>query len=280
MENRITLNQFAIFFGLVLIFISCDTAEKDWKNAKTVNSITEYQKFIKNHTESIYAVNAQNAVDSLEWVAILKLQNVDSLQLFINNHSSSKFLSTFKVAMDSLEWNLAFTSKDTVRLRKYSEKYPDNPNSKKVESLIWKIQWPPATNNFILMVLIWKDGYSDIFNLFERPVDKCAFSNGIPFDGFKMTDNHVVFIWRNFAPNELKKVNKLGLKTGIVYLKTKNGYEFIKHVDLNKSDEELRDEIENFNEKLTGTNNKFFFGVSDKSYEQGLYMSFHEYKKK
>ncbi len=50
--------------------------------------------------------------------------------------------------------------------------------------------------------------------------------------------------------------------------------------DENKSDEDLRDEFENFNSKLNGTNNKFFFGVSDKSYEQGLYMSFHEYKNK
>jgi hypothetical protein len=280
MRNQSIVNRLIILALLTLFLTSCNTTEKDWRKAKTANSKIEYQKFISKHASSIQAKLALKILDSMELASILNSHDADSLQLFLSSHTDSEFLLTSKAAMDSLEWNIAFYSGDTVRLRKYSEKYPENVNSVKARKLIWKIQWPPATDDLIGMVLIWKDGFSDIINLYQKPQDQCLFTNGIPFDGFEMTDNHVVFIWRNFTPNELKKVNKLGLKPGIAYLKTKNGYEFIKNVDLNKSDEDLRAEFEYLNSKLSGTKLEYFFGVSQKNFEEGRLCTFHNYKNK
>jgi hypothetical protein len=237
MENRITLNQFAIFFGLVLIFISCDTTEKDWKNAKATNSVSEFQKFIKTHKESVYAVNAQNAVDSLEWIAILETHNADSLELFLKNHVSSKFLTTSPMALDSIEWNVAFYSRDTIKLREYYQKYPNSSNSKKVKELIWEIQWPPVKLKKVRSIIIYSNGIYDLYGEMMYSLgDASSGFTGIP----KVYPFHqTVYIWYYFSKNEIKRANEIGLRPGYAYVNDEGKFQLIRKIDLNKSKEEL-----------------------------------------
>jgi hypothetical protein len=249
MENRIFFKQFAFITMLTTLLISCDTSEKDWNKAKLANSKTTYQEFIKKHSSSIFAESAQKAVDSLEWVAVLKTHNVDSLELFIKNHASSKFLST-TIAMDSLEWGIAYYSKDTSKLSSYIKKYPNSNNIQKAEDIIWEINWPPVkvekANS--LKLFIQGDSYSCGTEIYDQGSDGV-----IRYFGGMSPE---IYIWRDFSkgvyePTEeiMKHARKLGLRPNVAYLHEKdNTFKVIRKVDLNKNIKQLCEE----------------FGVSDK----------------
>jgi hypothetical protein len=69
----------------------------------------------------------------------------------------------------------------------------------------------------------------------------------------------------------------LGLKTGIAYLKTKNGYSFLKYVDFSKNNKEIRNEFRmkpNTKVKITGES---FFGVSEDAFMQNKTFGVHNY---
>lgn len=241
MKKLAIVQQVAVILLLNFLLYSCDSTEKDWKNAQMTNSIAEYQKFINNHSRSVYAQNAQNLVDSLEWVTVLKSYNVDSLQQFIISHSSSIFLSSSKVAMDSIEWNIAYYSRDTVQLRKYSEKFPSTENSTKAKQLIWEIQWPPVKFDKAASVIIYSKGIGIIHG-------QIMYSTAGMFgDGGGMDPTPVepaVYIWRDFSKDEISSFAKLGLRPGYSYLMPeRRKFKLIRKIDLNKSDNELLSEF-------------------------------------
>ena len=97
MKNFRISNHLVIVACLTFYLMSCNSLDKDWKDAQTANSTTAYQNFIKNHSSSDYADRAKSAIDSLEWIAILRTHNVDSLELFIKTNMESKFLKNSKL---------------------------------------------------------------------------------------------------------------------------------------------------------------------------------------
>ncbi len=147
-------------------------------------------------------------MDSLKWVKILLTQNVDSLELFTQKFSSSEFFKSQKYALDSVEWNIAYYSKDTIKLRQYSEQYPNSNNSVRAKELIWEIQWPPVKVEKANSIYIGTKGSglyygSMMFSLGEdSPVSKFAGGRG----------PNKVFIWRDFGKNELKEANRIRKK--------------------------------------------------------------------
>ena len=223
------MKKISLYVAIIFLSIGCNSNKRDWEKAKELNSITGYEDFvskhptgeftqkakividslelkevlsaedtvkisayIKKHPDGAFMAKAKYWLDSLAWVKIISLQNVDLLELFLNGHSESKFLATSNYALDSIDWRIAYYSKDTTKLRLYSEKYPKNPNSEKATQLLWDIQWSPEKAARINVVFIWKDGFSDILEPAAEPKDKVYFTNGLQFDDFKITDNTVM----------------------------------------------------------------------------------------
>ena len=231
MKKLAIVQQVAVMLLLNFLLCSCDSTEKDWKNAQMNNSIAEYQKFIKNHSGSVYAVNAQNAVDSMEWVSAIKSKNAGLLDTLLNNYSSSKFLLKSKIPLDSIEWNIANFSRDTVKLRKYIIKYPNSVNKLKAVDIIWDLQWPPLDIN-PSSITIHSKGKSA--------------SGGQARAGFvdgqlgMILEKPTVEIWRDFTPDEEKEFSKIGLIIGVPYTKIDGKYYRLKRkLDLNKSNNEI-----------------------------------------
>lgn len=93
------------------------------------------------------------------------------------------------------------------------------------------------------MLLIWSKGTGDIYDSQTQITGQYLSSGGMSFDKISLFGDAIVFIWRDFSKNELPKVQQLGLKTGVAYLKTPSGFKMIRPVDLRKSDRELRKEF-------------------------------------
>lgn len=138
MKRHIISIQFVAFICLTLYLTGCENQESAWGKAKSENSISEYQRFIKKHPSSIYIENANIAMDSLIWISKLstKKQNLDSLDSYLNKSLSSKYFQKYKYAKDSIEWILASISRDRDRLNKYISDYPKSKNIQKAEAII------------------------------------------------------------------------------------------------------------------------------------------------
>ena len=135
---------FVLIVCLPIFLTGCDSSEKDWKNAKTLNSKTEYQNFINKHPSSDYAVNAKYAIDSFSWLSALSDHNVDRLEHFLLKKDSNLFLVNNKFALDSIEFKIAFSSGNCEKLKMFISDYPNSNNKLKAETYLNKIQLKDA----------------------------------------------------------------------------------------------------------------------------------------
>ena len=234
MKNRTTLNQFLSIVLVGILLFGCNTAENDWNKAKLANTRSDYQIFIKKHSGSKFSDKAKMALDSFDWITVLKTHNVDSLKSFLKNNSSSNFLKNSNFAMDSIEWNIANYSRDTTILSSYIGKYPNSSNRQKAEDIIWEIKWPPVKIEKANSVVIYVKGEgtghgTQMFFMGGNGV--AAYSGGKPPE---------VRIIREFENEADEAKTILGLKIGMAYLHVGlNKYKFIRKVDLGKTDQQL-----------------------------------------
>ena len=227
------VTNFAFLVCLALLFQSCNDPVKDWNNAKQVNSIIGYKKFIKDHSSDGNTDKAKIAIDSLELIDCLKGHNPDSLIKYFKDHGSSNFLKNSLSAMDSLEWNIAFFSKDTAKLRTYSEKYPNSLNSAKAKELVWEIQWPPIKLEKVNSLRIWHNGFKSCHGQWKQAM--VVREGHMDFFG---PGSVLIDIFRDFVGYE-KEAKKSGLIIGVAYTTINGKYRFVKKVDLSKSDAQI-----------------------------------------
>jgi hypothetical protein len=236
MKEISIVKQFLLILCLTILSISCDNTEKDWNKAKVLNTKSEYQAFILKHSTSEFVENARFAMDSLDWVAIIKTHNVDSIRQFLKNYSPSEFLRNSNTAMDSIDWNIAYYSNDSIKFREYINKYPGSSNIPRAEEAIWKIKWPPVEVGKANSIYIGAQGSGQYYGTLMFALG--ANSPVSTFAGGKGPIN--VFVWRDFGKNEIEEAKRIGLLSGKAYLQTNEGsFKFIRNVDLNKSDKEL-----------------------------------------
>ena len=213
MENFKILCYYAVIACLPIFFTSCDSTERDWTNAKTLNSIMGYQKFIKKHPTGENTENAKIAVDSLKCIGILKTNNVDSLELFIKNHASSKYLIKYSSILDTIDWHIAIYSKDITKYRRYILKYPESNKIQQAKDSIWNIRWAPYKLYIApSSIVIHSNGRRDIAGeaiagFVVDEVTGTASMGPIP-------TGLTIEIWRNFTSKEKEKYSQIGLKIG------------------------------------------------------------------
>lgn len=104
--------------GLLLIFsLSCNTAESEWKNAQTQNSIVAYTEFINEYPDSEHIKEAQDKIESLEWENATKENNINAYEEYLKKYPESRH---FKVAKQKV-FDLEYTWKDGFLDKKYNE---------------------------------------------------------------------------------------------------------------------------------------------------------------
>ena len=265
--------QFLLFVVLSILIFSCDNAKSEWDKVCKSNTIIAYQDFIKNHSSSDYVEKAKDAIDSIQFIGTLKTKNIDSLkqyikthstsnylekaemiidsiemfavlkthnadtiELFLKDHSASKFLKKSKTALDSIDWNIACYSKDTVKLRKYTNQYPKSQNNLKALDLIKEIKNPTIKISFANSISIGSNGNRKVYGALQFVIDDSS-----PLSKFAGGQGpNKVYVWRNFSNDELPFANKLNIKTGNAYLKiSDNLFKFIRKIDMTKSDKEI-----------------------------------------
>jgi hypothetical protein len=249
----------ALLLMLCALIAGCDTTNKDWRAAKSAQSVVAYQAFMAQHPRSTFVGQATAAIDSLRWNEAKRVHTVVSVTGFIEAYPDSKYRDVAGRELEEIDWSIASGSPSRDQLMAFINKYPNSIHDEQARDGIWELEWPPVTVDHIGAVLVWSKGEA-ILHLnggsASGPYSQIS-TNGILFDEMTITSTVVggggaarhgdarevesgfIFIWRDFSARELPKVQKLGLRTGVAYVKTDSGFSFVRKVDLQKSDKEL-----------------------------------------
>jgi len=247
---RLILNRFFLLTSFVIMFTAgCDRTDKDWQNAQKTNSVGSYQQFMEKHPQAAQVADAKKQIVSLDWADAKTKNTAPAFREFIKNHPDSPEVAEAMKLLERLDWAEIQLIKDgepakrTEMLQAFLKNYPGSQQVNEASEMLWDVETPKAEIKEAQMLLIWSNGNGNMYDSQTQYTGNYFTSNGTPFDKINSFGDAIVYIWRDFSESELPKVLKLGLKTGVAYLKTPEGFKVIRRVDIKKTDEELRKEF-------------------------------------
>jgi hypothetical protein len=221
----------------VLSLLGCSRSEREWKQAQQSNTVAAFDKYVSDFPQSKYLAEARSRIESLEWDAAQLSNTVAAFDKYIGRYPDGKHFLDAKNSMEALEWNAALSAHNESKLNALIAKYPASANVAKAKEEIWTIRWPPVNVEKADSVSVYTGGIGVVMGRMETPVSSLL---GFGGSGAQAAGPNRIVIWRNFAPKQLNTVNKLGLRTGIAFLKSDEGkYRFVRKVDLSRTDDEL-----------------------------------------
>lgn len=221
---------------LMLIF-SCNNAKKEWEKTQQQNTVESFNSFIEKYPESEFIQEAKLKIIDLEWEKTLKDNNIKSFKAFISKYPVNKYLDEANAKIEKFEWAHVLANPNLDTLYYYIKKYPKSPNILQAKEEISKIKWPPIKVNSANRLYIWSNGKQASYGfpfLYLTPQGTLEFGD----------NDRAIIIWRDFTPEQEENSLKNGICTGIAYLWQHDGnYRFIKKVDLQKTDNQLKKEF-------------------------------------
>ena len=162
---------------------------------------------------------------------------IESFKAFISKYPVNKYLEEANSKIEKLEWDLVFANPTLDTFYFYIKKYPDSPNVLQAKEEVSKLKWPPIKVTSANRMFVLSKGQEASYGF--------PFLNLTPQGSLEFADNdRAIIIWRDFTPEQEESSLKNGICTGVAYLWQHNGdYRFIKKVDLQKTDNELKVEF-------------------------------------
>ena len=225
-----------LLFFLFLLFFGCNSVDKDWAETHKINSLESYKEFLIKHPDSEYTLQCNHSIDSLEWIDASSPLDTNKINNYIETYKNGKYLSIAQEMIDSIRWKTIANTKDIKKIENYMVSNPDSKYLDEANDMIWALRWPPVKVKEASFVLIYKNGEAPMYSSTTLSM---GLSYTVGSDADLQTTGNQVIIWRNFSKKEISKYKKIDLRPGIAYLKTGDGFKFIKKVDLNKSDLQL-----------------------------------------
>lgn len=177
--------------------------------------------------------------ENSKWEETLKINTITGYKNYIKSYPEGKFLKASSDSIESLEWVAAFSSKSDSLLQDCIVKYPESRKVDDAKDLQSQIKWPVIELNKADCIEIYDNGIVHSLGL--------HFYNYDGWDNIEyINDSQIpktIVVIRSFSDYDLMTKKNLRLIKGVAYLKLKDGYRYIKKVDLSKSDKELADEF-------------------------------------
>jgi hypothetical protein len=124
------MNKYLKLKGIVLllaiIVCSCNTIERDWDIALTINTVDSYEEFIKKYPESDFTNEAKTKVEYLEWEKAVQQNVIAVYEKFMTKYPESAYINEAKEKIESLEWEKATNENNITSYRVFVNKYPES----------------------------------------------------------------------------------------------------------------------------------------------------------
>lgn len=96
----------SFLFIISLLFISCDTAERDWENAVSDDTIIAYELFLEKHPDYEDIKKAQSRLEELyrpiDWKKALVENSIDAYENYLQKHPNSEYTEEAHEKLDEL----------------------------------------------------------------------------------------------------------------------------------------------------------------------------------
>ena len=115
-----------------LTLAACGTAQKDWTNASTVDTVSAYQAFLDKHPKDEHAQQAQTRIaalqDDVAWKTAQGGNSTDSYQAYLQAEPNGTHAQAARDAMMGLDranaWKTAQSAGSAAALQAFLQKYP------------------------------------------------------------------------------------------------------------------------------------------------------------
>ena len=77
--------------------------DTDWQDALVNNTKFGYERFLKNHPQSIYTVEAGIKIDSLDWVSAVAANTPEALRTYLDEHPDGAYFDEARAGCEKLE---------------------------------------------------------------------------------------------------------------------------------------------------------------------------------
>jgi SPOR domain len=131
-----------------LALTACGTAQKDWMNASTVNTVSGYQAFLDQHPKDEHAQEALTRIAALQddaaWKTALRGNSSDSYQAYLQAEPNGSHAQAARDAMTGIDranaWKTAQSDGSAAALQAFLQKYPQGPEVDQARQKLTAIQ--------------------------------------------------------------------------------------------------------------------------------------------
>lgn len=226
-----------------LALAACSKSESRWEEAVKVNTAAAFEKYVADFPESTHAPDARNRIDDLSWATASQENSVTALQRYMTAFPKGKSAADARSRIEDLEWSAALAAPQKEGLLALIAKYPDSKHAAQGRDQLWALDWPPVPVTKANSVTVWTKGQGLMMGEIQFSIGAFGALGGDSTSTRPAGPNRIQ-IWRDFSPEEEPGAAKIGLRTGMAFLKSDKGeYKLVRKVDLSKSDEELAAEF-------------------------------------
>ena len=176
-----------LLLAFLVFLMSCTTAEKQWEEAKSKNTVEGYELFLSKYPESEFAQEALNVKVKLEeknlWGEAKSKNTIEGYELFLSKYPESEFAQealNVKVKLEEKNlWGEA-KSKNTIEgYELFLSKYPESEYSNNAQIAKSKLEWENFSEPFLT-----EETHYNKYGLYDKIVlknSKEVIAEKIPF---------------------------------------------------------------------------------------------------
>ena len=131
-----------------LALAACGTAQKDWTNASTENTVSGYQAFLDKHPKDEHAQEAQTRIAALQddaaWKTAQGGNSSDSYQAYLQAEPNGTHAQAARDAMTGFDranaWKTAQSDGSAAALQAFLQKYPQGAEADQARQKLAAIQ--------------------------------------------------------------------------------------------------------------------------------------------
>lgn len=208
-------------------------------DAKAQDTVEAYRAYLRRKPGGAGAAEASARVaellESEAWRKAEEANTAPGYEEYLSNHPAGAHADAAHSALETIEWEEAISRESEAALRVFLAKYPESAHAAEAQDVLWSLKRPRVEVEKANSVTISSKG---IELLAGEVVRRPAYETGRRAS--QPAGPNRVYIWRDFAPDEVENAQRLGLRPGMAFLRKDDGtFWLIRRVDLTKTDAQL-----------------------------------------
>lgn len=195
--------------------------------------MSAYKDYIVAYPRSPHLAEAKQKIDELQWKDVVAANTLSAYREYVAAYPEGQHVVEANECVARLHWEVAFTSRDRGRLEECLRLFPNSPNVEKARDLLWELDWSPEKLAQVRSVSIGTKGGSTNYG-------EAIFAMGHGVARYVEEVPNRLYVWRDFAPEEMKNAKRLGVEVGVAYFRTSAGdFLPVRRIDMQKTDGEI-----------------------------------------